>query len=101
MKVGFVTKSGFVLLKKVESLDEFWQVINTDKSIFARHKMYPTAFFFSWQMRLIKQWIDNGWIFQARKLGTPDKFKVIEFASKAATENIRKKTNEIMGWEDK
>jgi hypothetical protein len=62
---GFITKSGFKLNKKVETLDEFWQIINTDKSIFARHRMYPTAFFHSWNIRLIKRWLDAGWFFQA------------------------------------
>ena len=65
LAAGFITKSGFKLNKKIETLDEFWQIINTDKSIFARHKMYPTAFFYSWNIRLIKQWLDAGWFFQA------------------------------------
>ena len=65
LAVGFSTKTGFKLTKKIETLDEFWQIINTDKSIFARHRMYPTAFFQSWNIRLIKMWIDAGWFFQA------------------------------------
>lgn len=65
LAAGFTTKSGFTLKKQVKTLDEFWEIINNDKSIFARHRMYPTAFFHSWQIRLIKQWIDNGWFFQA------------------------------------
>lgn len=65
LSVGFITKSGFKLNKKVETLDEFWQIINTNKSIYARHRMYPTAFFHSWSIRLIKRWLDSGWFFQA------------------------------------
>lgn len=65
LAVGFSTESGFQLTKKIETLDEFWQIINTDKSIFARHRMYPTAFFQSWNIRLIKTWLDAGWFFQA------------------------------------
>jgi len=65
LAVGFVTKTGFTLTKRIESLDEFWQIINSDKSIFARHRMYPTAFFQSWNIRLIKRWLDAGWFFQA------------------------------------
>lgn len=63
--VGFVTKHGFKLIKKVETLDEFWRIINEDKSIFARHRMYPTAFFMNWNIRLIKTWLDDGWFFKA------------------------------------
>ena len=33
LAVGFSTESGFKLTKKIETLDEFWQIINTDKSI--------------------------------------------------------------------
>ena len=64
--IGFTTKSGFKLIKKIESLDEFWLVINTEKSIFARHRMYPSAFFHSWTIRQIKSWLDAGWFFIAR-----------------------------------
>lgn len=63
LETGLMTDSGnFVLTKKVESLDELWEIINSKPSIFARHKMYPTAFFRSWHLRLCKNWIDNGWL---------------------------------------
>jgi hypothetical protein len=65
LAAGSVTKTGFKLIKKVETLDEFWNIINEDKSIFARHRMYPTAFFMSWNIRLIKRWLDAGWFFRA------------------------------------
>ena len=63
--VGSLTKSGFKLTKKIETLDEFWYILNKDKSLFAKHRMYPTAFFMSWQIKLIKKWIDAGWFFTA------------------------------------
>ena len=65
LPAGYITKTGFKLIKKVETLDEFWNIINEDKSIFARHRMYPTAFFMSWNIRLIKRWLDKGWFFRA------------------------------------
>lgn len=65
LAAGSVTKTGFKLIKKVETLDEFWKIINEDKSIFARHRMYPTALFMSWNIRLIKRWLDEGWFFRA------------------------------------
>lgn len=67
LAAGSVTKTGFTLIKKVETLDEFWIIINEDKSIFARHRMYPTAFFMSWNIRLIKRWLDAGCFFRARR----------------------------------
>ena len=69
MKKGDKTKSGnFQLTNKIESLNEFWDVINSSKSIYARHRIYPTAFFFSWQIRLIKVWIDKGWFWTAERI---------------------------------
>jgi len=57
---GYKTATGFTLTREITTLDEFWRVINTEKSIFARHRMYPTAFFFSWHIKTIKEWIDAG-----------------------------------------
>lgn len=66
---GATVKSGnFKLVKRIETLDEFWNVINSEKSFFARHRMYPTSFFFSWQIRLIKQWINNGWFWTSEHI---------------------------------
>jgi hypothetical protein len=56
-----VSPGNFKLKKKIETLDEFWEVINTEKSFFARHRMYPTAFFFSWQIRSINHWLSRDW----------------------------------------
>lgn len=57
---GFRTLTGFTLTREITTLDQFWRAINTEKSIFARHRMYPTAFFFSWNIKTIKEWIDAG-----------------------------------------
>lgn len=61
-------KTGFKLTEKIETLDEFWKVVNEDKSIFARHRMYPSAFFMSWQIKLINEWLNRGWFFRAIKI---------------------------------
>jgi hypothetical protein len=66
-KVGFRTESGFEFIKKIESLDEFWNALQSEKSIYARHRMYPTAFFRSWNITLISNWMNKGWFFIARK----------------------------------
>ena len=55
-----VAGNNFILVKRIDSLDEFWDVLNTEKSFFARHKMYPTAFFFSWQIKSISEWLRAG-----------------------------------------
>lgn len=69
LKKGVIVKSGnFILNKKIETFEEFWHVINTDKSIYARHRMYPTAFFLSWQLRLIMGWIKQGYFWTTIKI---------------------------------
>lgn len=65
--IGHTTKTGFTLKTKITDLNQFWNAINIEKSIYARHRMYPTAFFMSWNIRLIKNWIDKGWFFIAHK----------------------------------
>jgi hypothetical protein len=41
---GTVILSGnFKLVKKIEDLNEFWAVLKTQKSFYARHRMYPTS----------------------------------------------------------
>lgn len=76
--MGFITKTGFELTEKIETLDEFWKVVNEDKSIFARHRMYPSAFILNWRIRLIKRWIDNGWFFRAIPIKKPWESKLNE-----------------------
>ena len=63
-----VYPGNFILEKKIESLDEFWEAINKETSIYARHRMYPTAFFYSWHIKTVKEWLDNGWFWTAKKL---------------------------------
>jgi len=63
---GAVIPSGnFKLRKKIESIEEFVVVIDNEKSLFARHRMYPTAFFQSWQLREVRNWIKRGWFWTA------------------------------------
>ena len=55
MKTGMITNYGNHIIKEqINSLDEFWDYISHSEIIYARHKVYPSAFFFSWQIKLIK-----------------------------------------------
>ena len=66
---GYITKSGnFKLTKRIDGLDEFWNALILNKSIFARHRMYPTAFFYSWQIKEVRSWLNNGWFWLAEKI---------------------------------
>lgn len=69
LKPGLITDSGnFELVKRIESLDELYFVLSEKQSIFARHRMYPTAFIFSWQMRLCFIWMGRGWFWTTKKI---------------------------------
>jgi hypothetical protein len=66
---GVKTRSdNYVLYKKITNLNQFWKVINNNKSIFARHKMYPSAFFFSWNIKLVNEWIKYGYFWETKSL---------------------------------
>ena len=67
MKKGDKISKNFKLKKKIKSLDEFWQVINEDKSIFWRFRINSSAFYFSWTIRTIKQSIDLGLFWSVEK----------------------------------
>ena len=65
METNDSTKSGNHIIKEqINSLDEFWDYISHSEIIYARHKVYPSAFFFSWPIKQIKLWIDNKYFFK-------------------------------------
>lgn len=69
MKTGMITKNGNHIIKEqINSLDEFWDYISHSEIIYARHRVYPSAFFFSWHIKLIKSWIDNKYFFKVEKI---------------------------------
>ena len=69
MKTGMITKCrNHVIKEQINSLDEFWDYISHSEIIYARHKVYPSAFFFSWQIKQIKLWIDNKYFFKVEKI---------------------------------
>jgi hypothetical protein len=58
----------FQLVKRIETFEEFWKVINKEKSIFARNRVYPAAFFHSWMLRLTHQWIKAGYFYTIKRI---------------------------------
>ena len=69
METGSITKNGNHIIKEqINSLDEFWDYISHSEIIYARHKVYPSAFFFSWQIKQIKLWMDNKYFFKVEKI---------------------------------
>lgn len=69
METNQITKSGnFKLVSQINSLDEFWNEININKSIYARHRMTSSSFFFSWNIKEINTWIEKGWFWTAKRI---------------------------------
>jgi hypothetical protein len=69
MKRGDITPSGnFMLTTKIKSLNTLYKHLMNEKSIFARHRMYPTAFIYSWQIRQCDSWIKRGWFWKTKKV---------------------------------
>ena len=69
MKEGDVIKPGnFKVTNKITNLNEFWNVINTSKVVYARHRVYPSAFFFSWNIKLISIWLNKSWFYEVERI---------------------------------
>jgi len=70
LEEGAIVKpaGNFRLTEKIESLDDLYKVLKTSSSVFARHRMYPSAFFLSWQIKECKSWLDQGYFWKAVKI---------------------------------
>ena len=67
LEVGAKTKSGYVLIKKIETLDELHGELMSNPSIYARHKMYASGFIISMHFQTVVLWLKRGWFFTAYK----------------------------------
>jgi hypothetical protein len=52
--------NNFMLLKKVTSSDKLYELLNSKKSIFFAHKMYPSAWVMSFQYRYVQTRLKAG-----------------------------------------
>jgi hypothetical protein len=69
LEVGVLTRSGnFRLTKKVTDFNRFIELLDTEPSIFMRHRMYPTSFVIGWPIRLCRIWIKCGMIWETEKV---------------------------------
>ena len=58
----------FMLVKKIETFKEFYNYLENNKSIFARHRVYPCAFFLNWRIKACKNWIKDGYFYKIKKI---------------------------------
>lgn len=67
-KPGEKVSKNFIATSRINSLDTFYNTLLSTKSIYARHRIYPTAFFFSWPIKTVKMWLDYGWFWKIQRL---------------------------------
>ena len=67
VKHGAIVGS-FVLVKKIDTFEELYSYLESNKSIFARHRVYPCAFFLNWRIKACKNWIKNGYFYKIKKI---------------------------------
>jgi hypothetical protein len=70
-QVGLTTKTGFVLVEKIETITRLSEAIENEISIYWRYRMIPTAFVRSWQYNHLNNEIKKGVFFIARKEDNP------------------------------
>ena len=58
----------FRLVKKIDTFEELYSYLEANKSIFARHRVYPCAFFFNWRIRACKSWIIGGYFYTIERI---------------------------------
>jgi len=52
----------YKMLQQITDFGELQHAFEAYKSIYCRHRPYPVAFLQNWSYRLLKVWIDKGWM---------------------------------------
>ncbi len=60
VRKGVQCSKNFKLRAKIKDLNHFYYVLLHEKSIFWNFKVFPTAFFFSWHIKIIYDGIQKG-----------------------------------------
>lgn len=68
LQAGTKTTSGnFMLVRRIETIEQFDRLTATNKSVFWRHRMYPSAFMRNLSFNVIKKSMKYGLIWTAIK----------------------------------
>lgn len=67
MKEGDIIGS-FVLTKQITSFTVLHEHLYNSKSIFARHKMYPTSFIIGWPYKVVCTWLNAGCFWETKRI---------------------------------
>lgn len=69
LHAGLKVRSGnFELTEKITSFEDLYQYLKTHKTIFARHKVYASAFYLRWQIALCEDWVSKGYFWKIKDL---------------------------------
>lgn len=67
-KVGEQISRNFKATEQIASLDQLYKTIRENKSIYARNRIYPAAFFLNWPIKLCHEWLTAGWFWKIERL---------------------------------
>ncbi|NLO70241.1 MAG: hypothetical protein GX102_04725 [Porphyromonadaceae bacterium] len=67
MKVG-ETVGNFQLTEQIKDVNELIEYLLNNKSIFWRHRVLPSAFFLSWQLRVIYNTVNGGYFWKINRI---------------------------------
>lgn len=65
------------LKKQIKKLDDLYYYLQNNKSIFHKHKLYPSAFIINWSIRKIYNSIISQWFYDYEKIEKEKKKKDI------------------------
>lgn len=68
LKVGAISPNGYILTKRIDNFIDLYKYLKNYKSIFARHKLYPTAVIINWNIALCEQWLNLGYFYEIIKI---------------------------------
>lgn len=66
-QIGKPCSKNYIFEKKIESMDELYKILKTEKSIFWRHRPFPTAVIMQQKMIVIEIGLQYGVFWKIKK----------------------------------
>ena len=67
LEKGQKVSKNFYLVSEIENMNHLIYWLRKHPSVFARHKMYPSAFILSMRLHTVLEWINKGWFWTTTK----------------------------------
>ncbi len=66
------TSSGnFRLVKRIDTLDQFWHEAQNNKVLFFNHRVFSSAFFIGWPIKTVKLYTSLGLLWTVERITKP------------------------------